>query len=205
MGDVGDVLGSLDDVQDGFLPDPDNAAVPVLPHIPVDAQVKKRKLSGKRSVQREWLKADLPPQEMPASEVKPRGIENSDNEVMIFLKLFGCNNINLLTTQTNMVRVQASISRNRPIPSITEKEIRQALGILMYMSVVAMPNLRLYWKSSLRNEMVAGVMTRDRFEQIVSCFHLSDNSLQPGRDSPAYDRLYKVDFYINSPSKIKIR
>jgi hypothetical protein len=124
---------------------------------------------------------------------------------MIFLKLFGCNNINLLTTQTNMVRVQASISRNRPIPSITEKEIRQALGILMYMSVVAMPNLRLYWKSSLRNEMVAGVMTRDRFEQIVSCFHLSDNSLQPGRDSPAYDRLYKVDFYINSPSKIKIR
>ncbi len=149
-------------------------------------------MSAKRIVQREWSKSDLPAQEIPASIVIPRGISDSDNKVEIFMKLFGNNNITLLTTQTILVRKMATIDRNMPIPPISEKEIRQAIGILMYMSVVSMPNIRLYWKNNRRNEMVAGVMSRDRFEQIVSFFNLSDSSLQPACDSPEYDRLFKV-------------
>ena len=68
----------------------------------------------------------------------------------------------------------------------------------MYMSIVHLPNIRLYWRASLRNEMVAGVMTRDRFEMIISCLHLSDNNLQPGPDSPVYDRLYKIREFVTN-------
>jgi hypothetical protein len=35
-------------------------------------------------------------------------------------------------------------------------------------------------------------MSRDRFKDIISVLHLSTNALQPERDSPHYDRLYKV-------------
>jgi hypothetical protein len=196
MGPVCEVLGPYGDVQDGLLPDLEDASAPVLPHVPADAQaVKRRKVTGKKIVQREWYKADLPLQEMPSSSVNPRDIADGENEVEIFLKLFGSNNIALLTTQTNMVRSQASINRNKPSPAISETEIRQAIGILMYMSIVSMPNIRLFWRNSLRNNMVADVMSRDRFLMIVSYFHLSDSSLQPGRDSPAYDRLFKVELF----------
>ncbi len=199
--DLVEVPGPYEDVQDDDPGPYGDASAAVLPHVPDDAQaVKRRRVSGKKVTQREWFHADLPVQEMPASTVTPRGIADSDNEVQMFMKLFGSNNISLLTTQTNLVRVQNSISRNKPVPPISEREIRQAIGILMYMSVVSMPNIRLYWKNNLRNEMVAGVMSRDRFLLIVACLHLSDNSLQPGRDSPAYDRLYKVQIFVYFPS-----
>jgi hypothetical protein len=145
------------------------------------------------------FQAGLPVQETPASTVTPRGIGDSDNKVQMFTKLFSSNNISLLTTQTNIVRVKNSISRNKPVPPIGEREIRQTIGILMYMSVISMPNIRLYWKNNLCNNMVAGVMSRDCFLLCIACFHLSDNPLQPGRDSPACDRLYKVQIFVYFP------
>lgn len=35
-------------------------------------------------------------------------------------------------------------------------------------------------------------MSRTRFEQIISILHISNNAIQPTRDSVKYDRLYKV-------------
>jgi hypothetical protein len=123
--DVGDVPGPFGDAQDGLLPDIDGGSVPLLPHIPADAQAKRRRVSGKRVVQREWLQADLPVQEMPPSIIFPRGIQKSENEVQTFLKLFGSNNLDLLTFQTNMVRAQTSINKNKPSPP-NQREGNQA-------------------------------------------------------------------------------
>lgn len=69
---------------------------------------------------------------------------------------------------------------------------RQMLGILMYMSVVQLPALKLHWNVSMRNQVVAKAMTRDRFHEIVSALHISDNDRQPARDDPNYDRIFKV-------------
>jgi hypothetical protein len=71
-------------------------------------------------------------------------------------------------------------------------DLRKAIGILMYMSVVNLPNLRLYWKKSMGISAVSKVMTRDRFEDIVKCLHLFNNRLQPAKDEAGYDKLYKV-------------
>lgn len=169
------------DVQD--LPGPSGEAQP--PH-------KRRRISGRKITTRVWTKDDLPEQEMPENVVTPRGVEGCRYEVDYFVKLFGQNNFTLLTEQSNLFRAQAMIRRNKNIPAFSEREIRQVLGILMYMSVVKMPNIRLYWKKSLRNSMVADVMSRDRFIEILAHLHLADNNLEPERDHPNYDRLYKV-------------
>jgi hypothetical protein len=36
------------------------------------------------------------------------------------------------------------------------------------------------------------IMTRDQFEEIVNCLHISDNQLQPKKGEPGYDELYKI-------------
>lgn len=185
-----------EDVQEGAFdvpgPSGDVPNDPREPLLPSNVPAKRRRISGKKAITRDWTEDDLPPQEMPVNEIKPKNVDDCDRDVKYFLKMFGNNNIQLLTVQSNIQRAQEAIRKNRNIPPFTEREIRQSIGILMYMSIVSLPNIKQYWRLSLRNEMVAGVMTRDRFEQIVSFFHLSDNNLQPGRDSPDYDRLYKV-------------
>ena len=174
--------------------------VPEVQQAPVagggDQQAKRRRVSGRRVVQRDWMVGDLPAKTMPTSAPKPRGMQGCSYEVSYFMKLFGQNNINLLTEESNRFRAEEVIRRNKNIPAFSEQEIRQTLGILMYMSIVSMPNTRLYWRLSLRNSMVTGVMSRDRFEIISTHLHLCNNSMQPGKDSPEYDRLYKVKITI---------
>lgn len=187
-GDGGEDESDSDDV----LEDPE--AAPLLTH--QEPTTKRRRVSGKKRIEREWTEEDLPPQQLPASNIQPRELDDCHKDVHFFLKMFGANNIQLLTEQTNLLRQKQSIQKNRNIPAISVKEMRQTLGIIMYMSIVHLPNMRSYWRKSLRNEMVANVMARDRFELIVSLLHLSDNDLQPRKNSPDYDRLYKVRIFL---------
>jgi hypothetical protein len=76
-------------------------------------------------------------------------------------------------------------------------ELRQVVGILMYMSVVSMPNIRMFWKKSTNINAVSSVMTRDRFLEIISSLHLSNNSLQPAKGDKGYDKLFKVRQLLN--------
>ena len=62
----------------------------------------------------------------------------------------------------------------------------------MYMSVVSLPNIKHYWNRTLRIEAVAETMLRDRFLTINRLLHLSNNNLQPKKDEPGYERLYKI-------------
>ncbi|ENN74501.1 piggyBac transposable element-derived protein 3 [Dendroctonus ponderosae] len=57
-----------------------------------------------------------------------------------------------------------------------------------------MPSYRDYWSSrpELRDPLISSAMVRDGFSWILANIHLNDNSVQPGRDSPNYDKLYKL-------------
>ena len=98
-----------------------------------------------RSIDRNWSEDDLPPQEMPESKLRPVDLDDCDLDVKYFLKMFGNNNLELLTVQSNLQRAKTAIEKNKNIPAFSEKEIRQCIGILMYMSIVHLPNIRLYW------------------------------------------------------------
>lgn len=167
---------------------------------PVHPQVKRRRISGLKKKTREWSTDDLEPREMPESTMKPKGLEDCKLDVQYFMKMFGEENIRMITYESNILIAKESIERNKNIPPFSEAEIRITLGILMYMSVVSMPSIKLYWQKSMRIEAVASVMTRDRFNLILSKLHLSNNDIQPGRNSPQYDRLYKVRSYLSNLS-----
>jgi hypothetical protein len=53
-------------------------------------------------------------------------------------------------------------------------------------------HIRLYWKKTMGITAVSKVMSRDRFEKIVSALHLSNNRLKPARGEAGYNKLYKV-------------
>lgn len=137
---------------------------------------------------------------MPENKVKPRGMEQCRFPVDYFLKMFGNETFQLLLEYTNIQRValnEKDKTKKSTIPCIEEKELRQTLGLLMYMSVVTLPNTRLFWNKTMDQTTVSKVMPRDRFEQIVSCLHLSDNKQQPAKGEPGYDKLYKVRKMLN--------
>ncbi len=135
-----------------------------------------------------WVDGDLEPKEMPDNVVKPKGMEGCRFAVEYFMKMFGKETFNLLLEQTNIYRTQI----NKKIAYIEMSELRKAIGIFMYMSVVSLPSTRHYWKKSMGITTVSKVMPRDRFDEIKKCLHLSNNLLQKKKDEPGYDKLFKV-------------
>ena len=72
---------------------------------------------------------------------------------------------NLYTTQTN----------ERPL-CLTKKELDQVVGILLWMGLVEMPDIKNYWSQRTRFSQIADVMTRNRFTQLLSHLHFVDDT-----------------------------
>ncbi len=104
-----------------------------------------------------WTSGDLEPQVVPVNSVRPKGMEDCRYPVDYFLKLFGIDNIQLLTEQTNIQRV----NEKAHMAFITEAENRLTIGILMYMSIVSLPNICLFWRKSMNISAVFQVMPGD--------------------------------------------
>ncbi|XP_063586881.1 piggyBac transposable element-derived protein 3-like [Penaeus indicus] len=86
-------------------------------------------------------------------------------------------------------------------PSMTKAEMRKLLGIVIYMSVVHLPGRRDYWSAATRQEFVADAMPLNRFEEILSLLHATDNALIKKKGEPGYDRLHKVRPLLNNLNK----
>ena len=203
--DVGPDGDGGGDALDRDLADLDVSDIPSTPTTSAEPLEKRPRIRPNVAADKErlewiWRHEDLPPKEMPNSKVKPKNVDHCRFDVQYFLTVLGDDNLQLITEQTNLIRVKKGIENNRIIPPISEQEIRQWLGIHLYMSVVNMPNTRLHWNLSLRNPLVHSVMTRNRFDDISSCFHLADNDVQPQHGSPNYDRIYKIREFITNLS-----
>ena len=68
-----------------------------------------------------------------------------------------------------------------PLSDIWEEtnisEIKQYFGIRIYMSLVQLPDMKMYWK---RDDLfggfaIADVMSRDRFLKLTRCLHVANN------------------------------
>ena len=71
----------------------------------------------------------------------------------------------------------------------TSDEIRAYLGIRIYMSVIDLPDIKMYWSGDLffgGFTIIANIMTRDRFEKLQQYFHVADRTgydkMDPNRD-----------------------
>lgn len=105
--------------------------------------------------------------------------------------------ITLLVTETNRFAAQniaagaANQSKSRMTKWVDTNniEMQKFLGITMWMGLMQLPQLRDYWSTNVLYENgIPKIMSRNRFEILLSMFHLCDNE-QPRLPN---DRLFKI-------------
>ncbi|KAJ8891377.1 hypothetical protein PR048_010893 [Dryococelus australis] len=60
------------------------------------------------------------------------------------------------------------------------------------MSIFGLPRTTMYWNQNTRVDMVANVMSRDRWEEIMSNLHCVDNGQQLAQNNSNRDKLIKI-------------
>ena len=60
------------------------------------------------------------------------------------------------------------------------------------MGIIKLPQRRMYWSYKTRVDLIASSMSINRFEEIVSVIHFNDNNKLPNRNSPLYNKCFKV-------------
>lgn len=100
---------------------------------------------------------------------------------------FDENMLDLIVSETNHYAHQQINSRTLSRFSRLKKgllllllrtEMRNFLGILIWMGLVNMPNLRDYWRNDfLYKTRITEVMSRNRFEIILGMFHCGNNKI----------------------------
>lgn len=60
------------------------------------------------------------------------------------------------------------------------------------MSIIKMPQYRMFWSNESRFPTVADTMSRNRYDNIRTFFHVNDNSEMLPRDHKDHDKLFKV-------------
>ncbi|XP_049460947.1 piggyBac transposable element-derived protein 3-like [Epinephelus fuscoguttatus] len=158
---------------------------------PTVTQAKRTNKSAKKKVKTKeyrWRKAEFDPPDVPFIESADEGIEErcEFTPYMYFKQFVTEDMIQLVADQTNLFSVQKegkSVNTNF-------KEIEQVLGMYMFMGLVQMPNVRAYWEIETKYPKVADVMSRDRFEKLLTLLHFQDN-LSVSEDAKK-DKLWKL-------------
>ena len=74
-----------------------------------------------------------------------------------------------------------------------EEEIKAYIGLRLYMSIVDLPEMKMFWNDDafFGNFAIANVMPRDRFNKLCQYFHVNDK-IGYNRNDPRRDRLHLI-------------
>ncbi|GBM40470.1 PiggyBac transposable element-derived protein 4 [Araneus ventricosus] len=128
---------------------------------------------------------------------------NYKNEYDFFKLLFTDEILSVLVKETNryasdIMNIHGETSDKRkhaPEWKPTDNnEILKFLGLVLLMGHIEKDSLQDYWTVNdlIEAPVFRKVMPHDRFLIIFKFLHFSDNSLKECRDSPTYDRLWKI-------------
>ena len=130
-----------------------------------------------------------------AADIQPKRLEfagapahpsDSKEPIGYFRELIDQDLLVHIVEESNLYALQEDI--NKPL-NLTTAELEQFIAILFQMSIVKMPQARMYWSKECRYALVADIMPVNRFEEIKRLLHLNDNSKMPPQ---CEDKLYKV-------------
>lgn len=84
--------------------------------------------------------------------------------------------------------------QNGRIFNLTNEEAKAFLGMNFVMGYHCLPTFRSYWSTDpdMGVPYIAKVMTINRFEEIRRNLHFTDNSNEPPKSDPCYDRAFKI-------------
>ncbi|KAF0747291.1 piggyBac transposable element-derived protein 4-like [Aphis craccivora] len=94
-----------------------------------------------------------------------------------------------IVDESNLYATQHNANLNTNV-----EEIIAFIGILIFMGFHSLPSIRLYWSTDQNffYERVAKIMPVKIFLKILRYLHLNNNLNMPQRDSPHFDKHYKI-------------
>ena len=148
-----------------------------------------------------WKKSDLGSSSITSRTWTHRDVDDCENSpVELFFTFFDVEVFDLIVTQTN----NYAAHKNKNL-DMTVEELKCFIGILLLSGYVQVPRRRMFWQQSedTHNSLVVAAMTRNRFDEIISCLHVADNNNLKKDDKfskvrPLFDLLNKA-FLANSP------
>jgi hypothetical protein len=106
---------------------------------------------------------------------------------LLYFKHFVTNEmIQLIVDSTN----QYSVQKQGKCVNTSVKEVEQLLGMYFKMGLVEMPAMRMYWEKETWYAPITEVMSRNRFQLLVSLLHFVDN--EAVSEESKKDRIWKV-------------
>jgi hypothetical protein len=123
--------------------------------------------------------------------------------------------LNLLVVETNRYAEQringgiySSNSRIQNWKPTNSEEIKKFLGLILYMGIVKINPIANYWSTSVlyNLKLPRTIMSRNRFELLLSNFHFADNTRisrgdRLGKISPLFDKLVKKYQEVYTPGE----
>ena len=111
-----------------------------------------------------------------------------------FYKLFVIDKpIESILEQTLLDNERRNINSSmRKVIEINKDETRAFIGIILYMGVIKLPIRRMYRNSKTRVDFIASSVSINRFDEIISVLHFNDNNNLPDRNSPLYNKCFKI-------------
>ncbi|XP_046400897.1 piggyBac transposable element-derived protein 2-like [Ischnura elegans] len=141
-----------------------------------------------RKKDRSWNKLTLKTNNMPPSEPvrmqpKPELLDKSPLEM--FKRVWDENFVNMICIETNKYAVRKGLSN----AEFSVDDLYKYLGVLLLSGYCCVPFRRMYWetKRDTFHFLVAGSMSRNKFDLIHKCLHFNDNA-----QIDSTDRIYKV-------------
>ena len=106
-----------------------------------------------------------------------------------FQYFFSDDLLQMIVDESNLYSIQTNISK--PL-NLNLSELKQYIGIIIYMSVLRLPNVRSYWSPEFEITSVKNCMTTNRFEKIRQFIHFNDNTKHLPQGNHSHDRLHKI-------------
>ena len=123
-----------------------------------------------------------PPKEYHCLSPEGQYLLDCDEPIDFFLAIFRTYELRTIVRETNRFRKQKGFDRApKSFPPVNYDEIKCFIGLILWTSLVPLSDHRKYFRTSEIYHIPAFVqhMPRDRFEQIQSMIHFTDNSTIP--------------------------
>lgn len=109
-----------------------------------------------------------------SEQINFRGITNLSDNILkldtpfqVFQYLFPDEIVDYIRDQSNIYSTEKNL--NKPL-NATSIEIRQFIGILYYMSIVEMPNARMYWSEKIGFAPIKETMSQKDLNKCAKCY-----------------------------------
>lgn len=141
-----------------------------------------------------WRKKgfELPDVSFQGEEVESYQDATIDTPLVYFRRFISLDMLENIVKHTN----QYSVQKHGKCVDTSVKEIEQVLGMYLRMGLVQMSGVRQYWESEVRYGPVADVMSRNRFNLLLSVIHFVDNEM--ASEEVKKDRLWKLRPFLDS-------